>query len=86
MLGKSINFYLIPKYALIVNVIEEKQMLGHKKLKKYYKTLYCTCIPMYVISDRRDLLGIRVARLVYFQTKNQNFGKFWRALDCKMLI
>jgi hypothetical protein len=23
---------------------------------------------------------------VFFQTKNPNFGKFWRALDCKMFI
>jgi hypothetical protein len=24
--------------------------------------------------------------MVYFQTKNPNLGKFWRALDWKMLI
>jgi hypothetical protein len=24
--------------------------------------------------------------MFYFQTKNPNLGKFWRALDCKMLI
>jgi hypothetical protein len=24
--------------------------------------------------------------MVYFQTKNPNWGKFWRALDWKMLI
>jgi hypothetical protein len=25
-------------------------------------------------------------QMVYFQTKNPNLGKFWRALDWKMLI
>jgi hypothetical protein len=25
-------------------------------------------------------------QMVYFQTKNPNLGKSWRALDCKMLI
>jgi hypothetical protein len=24
--------------------------------------------------------------MVYFQTKNPNLGKFWRALECKMLV
>jgi hypothetical protein len=25
-------------------------------------------------------------QMVYFQTKNSNFGKFWRALDWKVLV
>jgi hypothetical protein len=25
-------------------------------------------------------------QMVCFQTKNPNWGKFWRALDCKMLV
>jgi hypothetical protein len=25
-------------------------------------------------------------QMVYFQTKNPNLGKFWRALDWKMLV
>jgi hypothetical protein len=29
---------------------------------------------------------IQVCQMVYFQAKNPNFGKFWRALDWKMLI
>jgi hypothetical protein len=24
--------------------------------------------------------------MVYFQTKNPNFGKFWRVLQCKMMV
>jgi hypothetical protein len=43
-------------------------------------------------SFRRQLLGIanfledQACQMVYFQTKNPNLGKFWRALDLKMLI
>jgi hypothetical protein len=32
-------------------------------------------------------LGSRVARwFMHFQTKNPTLGKFWRALECKMLV
>jgi hypothetical protein len=38
------------------------------------------------ISGHRSRLGHRVARWVCFQTKNTNLGKFWRAMQWKMLV
>jgi hypothetical protein len=35
---------------------------------------------------RRGAMVNRGCQMVYFQTKNPNLGKFWRALEWKMLV
>jgi hypothetical protein len=39
------------------------------------------------LDEGRAYLGLyQGCQMVYFQTKNPNSGKFWGALDCKLLI
>jgi hypothetical protein len=39
-----------------------------------------------IFSLKNNLSSFQGCQMVYFQTKNPNWGKFWRALEWKMFV
>jgi hypothetical protein len=47
----------------------------------FYALIFCACVPRYLYVYVKQ-----GCQMVYFQTKNPNLGKFWRALKLVFLL
>jgi hypothetical protein len=57
-----------------------------RRKPKYFDVEFCQITPRPSFIDLLVFIQNQGCEMVYFQTKNTNLGKFWRALEWKMLV